>query len=225
MSKLKLLLASMLLVFALGAVAAASASAEEEKPEFVIEKGIEGETDKIAEETKEDIKPLVLEGEGEPTIECKTDKVVGATIVDDSATETIKGLDFGNCVDKSQETCKIVKGEIDTNELEVVLEDGAKAEDTKEKFKPKKEGQPIAEFKLEGTCTEKSAPFKIEGAFTTVEEDHEVTGEKELPVNVNMEAASEELKYGDAVRKAKMKLDLSEHGQKSFGLCRHPHSC
>ena len=84
MSKVKLLLASMLLVFALGAIAAASASAEEEKPEFVIEGLKEGETEKLSEESREDIKPLVLEAEGEPTIECKKGKVVGETVKDDS---------------------------------------------------------------------------------------------------------------------------------------------
>ena len=221
MSKLKLLLASMLLVFALGAIATASASAEE--PEFVI-KGLKaGETEKISEESREDIKPLVLEAVGDPTIECKKDKVVGETIKDDSTNDTIKALDFEECKDSSESVCKLSK--IETKELDVTLQDGKNEKDTDEKFKPAS-GEVIAEFKFEGTgCkpAEKKETFKLEGTFTSVEEDNEEkVVEEKLPIDVEVTAASGELKYGDALSNASFRLDLPIYIPIPLGLCRNP---
>lgn len=220
MSKVKLLLASMLLVFALGAIAAASASAEEEKPEFVIEGLKEGETEKLSEESREDIKPLVLEAEGEPTIECKKGRVIGETVKDDSTEEAIKALDFESCKDNSESTCTLSK--IETKELEVVLEDGTNAEDTREKFEPKS-GEVIAEFTLGGSLCKEKEKLKLEGDFTSREEDNEAKVEKELPVDVEVKASSGELKYGDALHNASLRLDLPLRPPIPLGLCRHPH--
>ncbi len=219
MPKIKLLLVSMLLVFALGAIAAASASAEE-TPEFVMEGLKEGETEKIEEKSTTDIKPLVLEAEGEPTIECKKDKVVGETVTDDSTEDAIKALDFEECKDNSESACTLSK--IETKELEVVLEDGTTTEDTREKFKPKS-GEVIAEFTLGGSLCKEKEKLKLEGDFTSKEEDNEVKVEKELPVDVEVKAASGELKYGDALRNASFRLDLPIHYPVPLGLCRHPH--
>ena len=99
MSKVKLLLASMLLVFALGAIAAASASAEE-TAEFRIE-GLEKGVNVEFAETVEVSSPLLLAAEGEnekkekekePTIECSKMKIEKGTIKNDSPEITIKSF-------------------------------------------------------------------------------------------------------------------------------------
>lgn len=219
MSKVKVLLASMLLVFALGAVTAASAYAEEEPAEFVIEGLTEKESEKVEEKSSEDIKPLVLKAAEEPAIECKKDKVVGETVTDDSSDETIKALDFEECSDTSESGCKVKGKSIDTDELEVVLEKGANEKDTKEKFKPKT-GKQIAHFELEGLC--KETKLEIDGDFTTREEDNEETVKSELPVDVEVEESSGELEYGDTLHRALFHLDLPIHYTRPLGLCRHP---
>lgn len=218
MSKVKVLLASMLLVFALGAVVAASASAEE--PGFAIEGLKEGETEKLSEEAREDAKPLVLEAEGEPTIECKKTKLVGETVKDDSKEDAIKAFDYEECKDNSEAACKLSK--IETKELEVVLEDGKNAEDTDEKFKPKS-GEELAHFKLEGEKCKETNELKIDGDFTTREENHEAIAEKEVPIDVEVSASSGELQYGDALRNASLRLILLLRPPVPLGLCRDPH--
>ncbi len=221
MSKLKLLLASMLLVFALGAVAAASASAEE--PGFAIEGLKEGETEKLSEESVKDKEPLILEAAEEPTIECKKTKLAGETVKDDSKEDAIKAFDYEECKDNSEAACKLSK--IETKELEVVLEDGTNAEDTREKFKPKS-GEVLAEFEFEGTgCkpAEKKERFKLEGDFTSKEENHETIAAKEVPIDIEVSASSGELKYGDALHNASLRLDLVLRPPIPLGLCRSPH--
>jgi hypothetical protein len=223
MPKIKLLLASILLVFAVGAITAASAAAEEEKPEFVVEGLTEGGTEQVAEESTKFIKSLVLEASEEPKIECSKDKIVGETIKDDSADDTIKALDFEGCTDKSEEkACKVPSGDIDTTELEVELESGKNEKDTDEKFKPVKSNE-IAHFKLEGSECKETKELKIDGDFISKEEDNEEKAEGALPVNVEVEASSGELEYGDQLRDASFRLELLLHAPLRFGLCRHPH--
>ncbi len=233
MSMLKLLLTSMLLVFAVSGVAAASAAAEE-KLDFAFEGAKEGETEAISNESTKDEKPLVLEAEGvnekkekekEPTIECSKDKIEGGVIKDDSPDDTIKALDFESCVDKSEATCEVPS--IDTTELELELEKGANPEDTVEKIKPKS-GTVIAEFKFKNKegkeCKEKAKTLRIEGDFITKEEDHEKF-EKELPVAVEVSSKSEEIKYGDQPYYANFHLVLTDHVPRPMVLCRYFPGC
>jgi hypothetical protein len=224
MSKIKLLLASMLLVFAVGAIAAASASAEEEKPEFVVEGLKEGGTDKVAEVSTKFESPLVLEATEEPTIECTKDKIVGEAIKDDGTDDTIKALDFEECVDTSEKsTCKVPK--IETAELEVELEAGKTEGKTDEKFKDANGSKEIAKFTLEGKECKETKELKLDGDFISREEDHEERLEKDLPVDVEVKPESDELEYGDQLHHAHFYLELRLYAPIPWGLCRHPHLC
>src|SRR5579863_1073867 len=181
MSKVKLLMASMLLVFALGAIAAASASAEE-TAEFRIEGLAKGVNVEFAE-TVEVSSPLLLAAEGEnekkekekePTFECSKMKIEKGIIKNDSPEVTIKSFHYEGCVDTSETTCELPK--IETVELKDTLQaDGetiTKEKETDEKFEPKS-GKVIAEFKLKGSlCKEKEKTFKIEGDFISKKEDN-----------------------------------------------------
>jgi hypothetical protein len=188
-----------------------------EKPEFVVEGLKEGETEKLSEEAREDVKPFVLEAEKEPTIECKKAKV-DETVKDDSAEDPVT-FDYEECKDNSEAACKLSK--IETKPLEDVLEDGKNAEDTDEKFKPK-EGEVIAEFGLEGSECKEKEKLKLEGDFTSKEEDNEAKAEKEVPINIEVSSASGELKYGDQLHPASLRLLLSLRPPIPLGLCRHP---
>jgi hypothetical protein len=222
MSKVKLLLASTLLAFAVGAIATASASAEEtkEEAEFVIEGTKAGATETLGEASTEFERSLILEAKGEPRIGCDRIKVVGETIKDDSTTATIGALDFENCEDLSN-PAKCSVSSIDTNELEVRLEPSGKLEkDTVEKFKPKS-GSEVAHFKLKGSECNETKELKIDGAFTSEEEDHEAKAEKELPVNIDPFEIGE-LEYGG--QPALLVLSFRIRAPVPWGLCRHPHN-
>jgi hypothetical protein len=205
MSKVKLLLASVLLVFAVGATAAASASAE--TAEFRMEGLEKGATEEFAE-TVEVSSPLLLAAEGEtegkkekePTIECKTMKIEKGVITDDSPEATFKSFDYGECKDLSEEkNCKVPP--ILTVELKDTLEAEGGAEGarkTEEKFEPKS-GKIIAEFKLEGSeCkpVKEGKTLRIEGDFISKVEDNDVS-ESAHNLGVEVTPGSGELKYGD----------------------------
>jgi hypothetical protein len=207
MSKVKLTLVSVLLVFALSAVAAASASAE--TAEFRIEGLAKGATVEFAE-TVEVTSPLRLEAKGEtkgkkeeePTIECKKMKIEKGIITNDSPEVSIKSFDYEGCEDKSegQSNCKVppilTRELTDTLEADGVNEKGEK--ETDEKFKPKT-GELIAEFKLEGEkCKpiEEEKTFRIEGEFISKKEDNDKS-EDVHNLGVEVKPESGELKYGD----------------------------
>jgi hypothetical protein len=205
MSKIKLLLASMLLVFALGTIAAASASAEE-TAEFRIE-GLEKGVNVEFAETAEVSSPLLLAAEGEnekkekekePTIECSKMKIEKGIIKNDSPEITIKSLHFEGCLDTSEKTCELPK--IETVELKDTLHaDGetiTKEKETDETFEPKT-GKVIAEFKLKGSlCKEKEKTLRIEGDFVSKKEDN-FKSEDAHNLGIEVTPASGELKYGD----------------------------
>jgi hypothetical protein len=212
--KAKLLLTSMLLVFAVGVIAVACSAAQ--AANFVFEGAKEGETEKFTEESKKDEKAFRLEAEKEPTIECGNTKIVSGTVKDDSADATVKNLDFEGCVDLSEKECKVPN--IDTNEMEVDLEAGKTEGDTVEKFKPKS-GAVIAHFKLEGEKCKEKEELKIDGDFISDEEDNETLAE-EHPVDVEVTAASHELEYGDQLHFAALRLELRLRAPIRWGLCR-----
>jgi hypothetical protein len=216
MSKVKLILASMLLVFAVGATAAASASAE--TAEFKIEGLEKGATVEFAE-TVEVNSPLLLEAEGEnakkeiekePRIECSKMKINHGIITNDTAGITFKSLRYEGCVDKSEEkACTLSK--IETVELKDTLEaDGMNEKgekETDERFEPKT-GKVIAEFKLEGaSCKEREKTFKIEGDFISKKEDN-VKPEDVHNLGVEVTPGSGEMKYGDQEYGALWREDL-----------------
>jgi hypothetical protein len=192
MSKAKLLLASMLLVFAISAIATASASAQ---ADFKLgeKEGKQLTSDEFAEETK--VKSnLKLEAEGEPTIECSKMQIDDGVVTNDSPEATIKSLHFDGCVDKSAEkTCEVPT--IETTELKDTLQEDGPKGDTDEKFAPKS-GEEIAHFKLKGEkCAEKNE-LKIEGDFISKQEDNE-NPEDEHKLGIGVTPESKELKYGD----------------------------
>jgi hypothetical protein len=213
MSKMRLLLANMLLVSALGTIAVACSAAQ--AADFVFEGAKEGESEKFAEESRKDEKAFRLEAEKEPTIECTKTKVVAGAVKDDSADATVKGIDFESCVDLSEKECKVPN--IDTNEVEVDLEAGKTKGDTDEKFKPKS-GAEIAHFKLEGIGCKETKELKIDGDFISNEEDNETLAE-EHPVDVEVSAASHELEYGDQLQFAALRLELRLRAPIRWGLC------
>ena len=205
MSKAKLILTSMLLVFALGALAAASASAE--TAEFRVGPLEKGATEEFAE-TVEVASPLLLAAEGEtegkkekePTIECKKMRIEKGIIKDDTPEATFKSFDYEECKDLSEEkTCKVPP--ILTVELKDTLEaEGGKEGErvTDERFEPKS-GKVIAEFKLEGSeCkpVKEGKTLRIEGDFISKHEDNDIS---ETAHNLGFEVTpgSGELKYGD----------------------------
>jgi hypothetical protein len=205
MSKIKLILTSTLLVFAVSAIAAASASAE--TAEFRVGPLEKGSTAEIAE-TVEVSSPLLLAAEGEtegkkekePTIECTKMKIEKGLIKVDTPEATFKSFDYEGCKDLSEETtCKVPS--ILTVELKDTLEaeGGAEGERvTEEKFEPKS-GKVIAEFKLEGSeCkpVKEGKTLKIEGDFISKHEDDD---KSEAAHNLGFEVKPEsgELKYGD----------------------------
>jgi hypothetical protein len=204
MSKVKLILASILLVFAASAIAAASASAQAEFR-------LEGAESAEFAETVEVTSPLLLEAKGEtekePTIECTKMKIDDGIIKNDSPEVTIKSLHFEGCADLSEKTCKVPT--IATAELQDLLqEDGEKAgeKETDEKFKPKS-GEEIAHFKLEGSeCKESAKTLKIEGDFISKKEDNDKS-EDIHNLGIEVTPGSGELKYGDQTLPALLRID------------------
>jgi hypothetical protein len=201
MPKTKLILASMLLVFAVSATTAVSASAE--TAEFRIEGLEKGATVELAE-TVEVSSPLLLASEGEtegkkekePTIECSKMKIEKGIITNDSPEITLK-FDYEGCVDTSEKTCEVPP--ILTTELKDTIEAEGGEEgkrETEEKFKPKS-GEVIAEFKFKGeACKEKTKTLRIEGDFISKKEDNDKS-EDAHNLGVEVKPESDELKYGD----------------------------
>jgi hypothetical protein len=197
MSKVKLLLASMLLVFAVGAIAAASASAQ---AEFKLgeREGKQLASDEFAEEAhvKSNLK---LEGEKEPTIECSKMQIDDGVVTNDSPEATIKSLHFDGCVDKSEETCEVPT--IETVALKDTLHEDGEKGDTDETFEPKS-GKEFAHFKLkskEGKGCSETNELKIDGKFTSKKEDNE-SPEDEHKLGIGVTSSSKELEYGDQLR-------------------------
>ncbi len=209
MSKIKLLLASMLLVFAVSGVAAAAASAEE-TAEFRIEGLAKGETVELAE-TVEVNSGLLLAAEGEnakkekekePTIECSKMKIEHGVITNETPEITLK-FDYEGCLDKSEsETGPCTVAPILTRELKDTLEpdgvNGKGEKETDEKFKPKS-GEVIAEFKLEGKLCKpelEKKTLRIEGGFVSKKEDN-IKSEDSHNLGIEVKPENDELKYGD----------------------------
>lgn len=208
MSKVKLILTSTLLVFAISAIAAASASAE--TAEFRVGALEKGATEEFAE-TVEVNTPLLLAAEGEtegkkekePTIECTKMKIEKGVIKVDTPEATFKSFDYEGCKDLSEENCKVPS--ILTKELKDTLEaEGGKEgeKETEEKFEPAS-GKVIAEFELENKegkeCKASGAhgfKLRIEGDFISKHEDDD---KSEAVHNLGFEVKPEsgELKYGD----------------------------
>ena len=204
MSKAKLLLASMVIVLAVGAVAAASASAT---TQFELNGR---ESDEFAKEPTVS-EPLVLAAEKEPTIECKKVEFEKGVVKNDSPEATFKSIHFANCVDTSEKTCEVPT--IETVEMKDTLEkDGSKEGETDEKFAPKNgkgEEAEIAHFKLKGKECKETKELKLEGAFDSKKEDNAA---KEDNHHLGFEVKPETgdlLKYGDQVFPALFMLAFS----------------
>lgn len=100
MSKAKLLVASMLAVFAVAAVAAASASAT---TQFELEKG--HASDLFAAEPKVS-EGLLLKAAGEPEISCEKVELEKGEVKNDSTLASFKSIEFVSCVDKRNRRAK-----------------------------------------------------------------------------------------------------------------------
>ncbi|HXB65816.1 MAG TPA: hypothetical protein VNV42_13180 [Solirubrobacteraceae bacterium] len=194
MSKVKLMLASMLLVFAVGAIGAASASAQ---AEFKLgeREGKQLTTDEFAEEAhvKSNLK---LEGEKEPTIECSKMQIDDGVVTNNSPEATIKSLHFDGCVDVSEKTCEVPT--IETAALKDTLHEDGEKGDTDETFEPKS-GTELAHFKLKGAECKEASELKIKGKFTSKKEDNEAP-EDEHKLGIGVTSSSKELEYGDQLR-------------------------
>jgi hypothetical protein len=203
MYKARLLLVSMLLVLAFGAVAAASASAT---TQFEL---TGSESDEFAKEPTVS-EPLVLAAEKEPTIECKKVEFEKGVVTNDSPVATFKSIHFASCVDVSEKTCEVPA--IDSVEMKDTLEADGSAGETDEKFAPKgEEGAEavIAHFKLSGKECKETKELKIEGAFDSKKEDNAA---KEDDHHLGFEVKPETgdtLKYGDQVFPALFMLAFS----------------
>ena len=194
MSRAWLLVSSMLAVLAVSAVVAGPSLAASASASF--ELGGRS-TDELAEQTTMS-EPLVMEAEGQPTIECSKVQIKHGEVTNGSSSIAIGGFRFANCIDKSSET-KCVVSTIETKAITDTLEsEGKQIEgDTQEDFKPTA-GTEFASFKLknkgEASCGT-TASISIGGDLVSKIEDNE-KNEDTHKLNFNDTKGSDPFIYG-----------------------------
>jgi hypothetical protein len=208
MSKAKLLIASMLVVFAVGAVAAASASAT---TQFELEAG---HASALFLAKPKVLESLLLKATGEPEISCATVELEKGLVTNDSTLASFKSIDFASCVDKTEPACKVPT--IKTVEMKDTLKADGESEgkpDTDEVFAPKNgtgEEAEIAHFKLEGTECKETKELKLAGAFDSKAEDNEKQeDDHHLGFADSPEEKGDPLKYGDQLNPALFMLSYT----------------
>jgi hypothetical protein len=209
MFKTQLLLASMLVALAIGAVTATSASAAS----FLLESGTTAE---LAEEPTLK-KNVLLEATGEPTIECSKLQMEHGIVTNGSPILKIASIRFDGCKDKSEAGCEVVT--LKTKEVKDTLEETEKVEDdTVEKFAPAS-GKEILSFTLKKkgaeTCSHTEKLLLVGDFVSKPEENGGDEGSHALGFGVT--SSSKELEYGDQLLPAILEFVLAWRLLQSIG--------
>jgi hypothetical protein len=194
---LKRLVISMLIVPAICAVAAASASAAS------FDLG-SGSTAEFAQEPTV-TENLVLSAKGEPEIECSKVQLEHGIVTNGSPTVKIESIHFDGCTDESESACKV--GTVETKPIKDTLEETTGKGDTIEKFTPST-GKEFANFKLTGESCKTTEELKLDGDFVSRKEDNEES-EDTHKVGFSVTSESDELEYGDQLVFAAFRVGLN----------------